>query len=159
VTVGAILTLGLGTFSDVNHVVTLGYGTGATATPTPTPTVTQAGGSGRYGREKRSLFVLPDSTVIYATYDEVVALVQASAEPAEPKAPRKGLQKKQTAIRIVSKGPIPQGAIRIKNAGEKQKVSLPNTYRWKPDPVFYAAALRKIQEQEEEEIVMMLALH
>ncbi len=29
-TPGAILTLGLGAFSDVNHLVTLGYGTGAT---------------------------------------------------------------------------------------------------------------------------------
>lgn len=28
---GAILTLGLGAFSDVNHVVTLGYNTGAAA--------------------------------------------------------------------------------------------------------------------------------
>lgn len=45
-TIGAILTLGIGAFSDVNHVVTLGYGSGATPTPTPTPTVT-SGGSGR----------------------------------------------------------------------------------------------------------------
>lgn len=29
-TPGAILTLGLGAYSDVNHLVTLGYGTGAT---------------------------------------------------------------------------------------------------------------------------------
>jgi hypothetical protein len=35
VTVGAILTLGLGSFSDVNHVVTLGYGTGASAPSAP----------------------------------------------------------------------------------------------------------------------------
>jgi hypothetical protein len=32
---GAILTLGLGTFSDVNHLVTLGYGTSAATTRRP----------------------------------------------------------------------------------------------------------------------------
>lgn len=46
-TVGAILTLGLGTFSDVNHLVTLGYETGATPPPTPTP-ATGGGASGRH---------------------------------------------------------------------------------------------------------------
>lgn len=46
-TVGAILTLGLGTFSDVNHVVTLGYGTGATP---PTPTVVSTNTPGRIRR-------------------------------------------------------------------------------------------------------------
>jgi hypothetical protein len=36
---GAILTRGIGIYSDINHVVTLGYGI-ATPTPTPTPTPT-----------------------------------------------------------------------------------------------------------------------
>jgi hypothetical protein len=35
---GAILTLGLGAFTDVNHLVTLGFGFASTPTPSPTPT-------------------------------------------------------------------------------------------------------------------------
>jgi hypothetical protein len=49
-TVGAILTLGLGAYSDVNHVVTLGYGTGAT----PTPTTTAARGGDDVPRRRKS---------------------------------------------------------------------------------------------------------
>lgn len=42
--VGAVLTLGLGSFSDVNHVVTLGYGTGAA--PTVQTVFVNVGGAG-----------------------------------------------------------------------------------------------------------------
>jgi hypothetical protein len=54
VTVGAILTLGLGSFSDKNHVVTLGFGTGATPVP-PTPSTTPNTGGVYYQglRKKR----------------------------------------------------------------------------------------------------------
>jgi hypothetical protein len=48
VTVGAILTLGLGAFSDVNHVVTLGFGVASTPTPTPTPTPVASVSAGGY---------------------------------------------------------------------------------------------------------------
>ena len=51
--IGAILTLGYGSFSDVNHVVTLGYGSSAVS-PTPPP-FSIPGGKGDSGREDEEL--------------------------------------------------------------------------------------------------------
>lgn len=47
--VGAILTIGFGSFSDVHHVVTLGYGTAAAAPPTPSPNGGGRGGVANWG--------------------------------------------------------------------------------------------------------------
>lgn len=46
-TPGAILTLGLGLYSDINHLVTLGYGTGAEPPP-PAPEPTPAAAEERF---------------------------------------------------------------------------------------------------------------
>lgn len=54
-TIGAILTLGLGTFSDVNHLVTLGYGTGATP-PKPVVVSTPPGGTSKKRKRKAIKF-------------------------------------------------------------------------------------------------------
>lgn len=52
--VGAILTVGFGSFSDVNHVVTLGYTPGVAPAPSPAPTGSGGGVSRVFGYYHRA---------------------------------------------------------------------------------------------------------
>lgn len=94
-TIGAILTLGLGTpFSDAKHLVTLGYGTGAQPappTPTPTPTPPPAAFSGGYlpsGR-RRTREELRRDRERFGIQTEVQEAIEAVAEQVIVEAPKR----------------------------------------------------------------------
>lgn len=74
-TVGTILTLGLGAFSDVNHLVTLGYGTGATPTPTP-PTV----GGGRARKRERFAAKIDGKLQFFDSIEEIEGYLASLSE-------------------------------------------------------------------------------
>lgn len=79
--VGAILTLGYGTFSDVNHVVTLGYGTsGAIFVPPAAPT--SNAGTGARPKPWTFSVKIGGEFFVFASLDEALQAL-ALAEPKE----------------------------------------------------------------------------
>lgn len=77
-TIGAILTLGLGAYSDVNHLVTLGYGTGgapAPTPPTPPPAAPQANSGGYFYGRRRTPEDVKRARERFGLREEVAAIV------------------------------------------------------------------------------------
>lgn len=153
-TVGAILTLGLGTFSDVNHLVTLGYGTGAVPV---TPTVdapTAVGG----GKPKRTRFLVKCRGKQYLAYslDEVRALVE------EFRAEERLEQPKKKKARRVVRVEVPK-ELRL----ELKTHSLPSILPMIERHDFMSAkevlerleAIKRQMDDDDEDDVEMLLLH
>jgi hypothetical protein len=81
VTVGAILTLGLGSFSDKNHVVTLGYGTGGTSpSPPPAVVITLVGGRGTDVARRRKYVEIGNKRFRVRDAEEAEALIKQYAQ-------------------------------------------------------------------------------
>jgi hypothetical protein len=81
VTVGAILTLGLGSFSDKNHVVTLGFGTGGAApTPPQVVVITKVGGRGTEAARRRKYVEIGNKRFQVRDAEEAEALIKQYAQ-------------------------------------------------------------------------------
>ena len=103
-------------------------------------------GGGR--RPKRRRYLLPDDVLVVATEDEILEILRAM-EPEEV------VVKPQEKAVIRAKGKhSPEIKKRTLKSGVV-KITIPQT--WAPDPNIYPILIKKLQEREEEEIVIMLA--
>lgn len=110
--------------------------------------------------DRRRKFVLPDGTVVVATWEEVAQIVREAAQPkVEPRARRKAtMVSAEPARRVIAIGKVKTSRAVV--AGEEvTRVELPKTYRWAPQQAWYDACLASLKLRDEEDFIVMLLLH